>query len=98
LPVIDEIAGEYGTEVAFVAPAWKGTPEATADRAAELIPSGNVLWGLDAQEEIFQTYGVPYQPVTVLIAADKTIFASWAGLRPEDEIREALDALIAYGA
>lgn len=95
--MLDEFATEYSAEVAFVAPAWKGTPEATAARAGQLIPSGNILWGLDAREEIFQAYGVPYQPVSVLIAADKTIFASWAGLRSEDEIREAIDALIAFG-
>ncbi len=95
--MLDEFATEYSAEVTFVAPAWKGSPEATAARAGQLMPSGNILWGLDAQEEIFQAYGVPYQPVSVLIAADKTIFASWAGLRADDEIREAIDALIAYG-
>jgi peroxiredoxin len=53
------------------------------------------MWGLDGQEEIFQLYGIPYQPVTVLIAADKTVVESWDGLRPEDEIRAALDSLLA---
>ena len=53
------------------------------------------MWGLDEREEIFQLYGVPYQPVTVLIAADMTVVEAWAGLRSEDELRAALDNLIA---
>lgn len=53
------------------------------------------MWGLDEDEEIFQLYGIPYQPVTVLIAADQTVVEAWDGLRPEDEIRAAIDDLIA---
>ncbi len=95
MPVVDQIAADYADRVAFVAPAWKAGFDATADRAAELLPSGLVQWGLDAQEEIFQAYGVPYQPVTVLIGADKTIVETWPGVRSESEIRSALDALLA---
>jgi len=78
-----------------VAPAWKSSFEATADRADELFQSGQILWGLDEEEEIFALYGVPYQPVTVLIAGDGTVVEAWDGLRPEEEIRGALDGLIA---
>jgi hypothetical protein len=78
-----------------VAPAWKSSFEATADRADELFQSGEILWGLDEEEEIFALYGVPYQPVTVLIAGDETVVEAWDGLRPEQEIRGALDGLIA---
>jgi hypothetical protein len=78
-----------------VAPAWKSSFEATADRADELFQSGEILWGLDEEEEIFALYGVPYQPVTVLIAGDGTVVEAWDGLRPEQEIRGALDGLIA---
>ncbi|MGH8923504.1 MAG: TlpA family protein disulfide reductase [Acidimicrobiia bacterium] len=74
--------------------AWKGTPEATAERATELIPSGAVVWGLDTEEEIFALYGIPYQPATVLIGADKTIFDRWAGARTEEETRAAIEALL----
>lgn len=56
------------------------------------------MWGLDEDEEIFDLYGVPYQPVTVLIAADQTYVESWPGLRPEEEIRAALDNLIALSS
>ncbi len=95
MPVVDGLAAEYGDRVDFVAPAWKSSFEATEARADELFNSGEILWGLDENEEIFQLYGIPYQPVTVLIAADQTVVEAWDGLRPEDEIREAIDDLIA---
>lgn len=92
---MDSLAAEYADEVDFVAPAWKSSFEATADRAEELFQSGEIQWGLDEEEEIFSLYGIPYQPVTVLIARDQTVVAAWDGLRPEEEIRAALDDLIA---
>lgn len=95
MPVVDGLAAEYADRVDFVAPAWKSSLELTEQRAGELFQSGEILWGLDETEEIFGLYGVPYQPVTVLIAADQTVVESWAGLRAEAEIRAALDALIA---
>lgn len=52
------------------------------------------MWGLDEEEEIFQLYGVPYQPVTVLIAHDDTVVDTWPGLRSEEEIRAAIENLI----
>ena len=94
MPVVDSLAAEYADRVDFVAPAWKSSLEATRDRANELLQSGQIMWGLDEQEEIFSTYGVPYQPVTVLIAGDQTVVEAWDGLRPEDDIRSALDNLI----
>ena len=62
--------------------------------AEELFLSGEVKWGLDAEEVVFALYGVPYQPVTVLIAADQTVVEAWPGIRSEDEIRDALENLI----
>lgn len=94
MPVVDGLAAEYAERVDFVAPAWKSSFELTEIRAAQLLQSGEILWGLDEAEEIFALYGVPYQPVIVLIAADRTVVESWAGLRAESEIRSALDALI----
>lgn len=78
-----------------MAPAWKASFDATAARAREVLPSGVVQWGLDAQERIFEAYGVPYQPVTVVISADKRIVDGWAGARSEAAIRDVLDRLIA---
>lgn len=95
MPVVDEISKDYADRVAFVAPAWKGSFEATADRAAQLMPSGNIMWGLDAEERVFSAYGIPYQPVTVLIAANGTVVDTWPGIRSEAEIRQALDDLLA---
>lgn len=95
MPVVDAIAAEYGDSVDFVAPAWKSDFAKTEARARELLGSGSVMWGLDEDEDIFEKYGIPYQPVTVLIAADQTVVDAWAGTRAEDEIRAGLDALLA---
>ena len=95
MPVVDNLATEYGDRVAFVAPAWKGTLEDTAARAAELLPSGEVRWGLDEEEEVFEAFGIPYQPATVLIDSGGRIVDSWAGARSEEEMRSALDSLVA---
>lgn len=95
MPVVEALAGEYSDRIDFVAPAWKSTFEATEARANEMLGSGLVMWGLDEDEQIFGLYGVPYQPVSVLIAADQTVVEAWAGMRPEEEIRTALDSLIA---
>lgn len=92
---MDGLAVEYSDRVAFVAPAWKGTAEATARRAAELLPSGKVRWGLDAGEVVFSAYSVPYQPVTVLIGSDRTVFDQWAGALEEEEIRRRIEELVA---
>lgn len=94
MPVVDQLAAEYGDRVAFVAVAWKGTPEATEARAESLMPSGEIAWGLDAEERIFGLFGVPYQPHTVLIGADKQIVASWPGVRPEAELRAEIEGLL----
>ena len=94
MPVVDGLASEYADRVDFVAPAWKSSFEATQSRAAELFQSGEIIWGLDEDESIFELYGVPYQPVTVLIAGDQTVVEAWDGLRPEDDIRAAIENLI----
>ena len=98
LPVVDEISRDFADQVTFLAPAWKGTYPATEQRAKELLPSGVVRWGLDAEESVFAAFGVPYQPQTVLIAADGTIFDGWAGARDEASIRAALEALVSDSA
>ena len=94
MPVVDALSAEYADRVDFVAPAWKSSFEATRERAGELFVSGKVMWGLDQGEDIFAKYGVPYQPVTVLIATDGTVVETWPGMRAEAEIRQALDGLL----
>jgi hypothetical protein len=97
LPVVDGLAAEYSDRVDFVAPAWKSDFASTEDRAQELFQSGRVKWGLDEGEEIFALFEVPYQQVTVLIAADGTIVERWSGLRDEAELRAALENLVGLG-
>lgn len=94
MPVVDNFAAEYADRVDFVAPAWKSSFEATEAGARELFRSGKIRWGLDEDQEIFELYGVPYQPVTVLIAHDDTVVEAWPGLRNADEIRAAIENLI----
>ncbi|HEX6947177.1 MAG TPA: TlpA disulfide reductase family protein [Acidimicrobiia bacterium] len=94
LPVIDEIAVDYADRVDFIAPVWRSVPEMAEKKAAELMPSGAIRWGLDNEEVIFGLYGVPYQPVTILVAADGTVFDQWAGVRKPEEIRDAIEALL----
>lgn len=94
MPVVDQLSAEYGDQVTFLAVAWKSSFNRTADRAAQLMPSGNIRWGLDEAEEIFQAYEVPYQPVTVLVTRG-TIVERWPGIRSGDELRAAVDNLIA---
>ena len=94
MPVVDAVAADYGDRVDFVAPAWKSDLGRTEARALGTFVSGNVLWGLDEDEDIFEKYGGPYQPVTVLITADKRVADAWPGLLPEDEIRTRIDQLI----
>lgn len=93
MPVVDSLAAEYGDRIDFVAPAWKSSFLLTERRAEELFISGEIKWGLD--ESIFGLYGVPYQPVTFLIGADKTIVDTWPGLRGEEELRAAIEHLLA---
>ena len=95
MPVVDALAADYGDQIDFVAPAWKSTFDATEVRANELFLSGNIQWGLDEDEKIFQLFAVPYQPVTILIASDQTVVEAWAGIRDEADLRVALDDLIA---
>lgn len=97
MPVIEAIAPDYIDEVDFIAVAWKGSFEDTAEEAARLIPSGNVRWGLDESEEIFAAFGINYQPASVFVTHDGIFAAGWAGARGEEETRAALDQLVAAG-
>ena len=96
MPVVDQLAGEYEDEIAFVAVAWKASFEKTLARANELLGSGVIQWGLDADEEIFEAYAIPYQPVTVMIV-NGVIVDQWSGALGESAVREKLDLLLSYG-
>jgi hypothetical protein len=92
LPVVDEIAADYGDQVRFVAVAGRAGLSETTDIADRLI--SNLEWGLD--DSLWDLYGVPYQPVTFLITGDDIIFERFDGvLYGPDELRERIDALLA---
>lgn len=93
IPMIDRLAAEYGDRIDFVAPVWKSAEEHARTAAADLMPSGVIKWGMDIEQVIFGLYGVPFQPVTVLIHRDRTVLESWAGVRSEERIRDSLDRL-----
>jgi len=78
-----------------VAVAWKAPFDKTESRAQELLPSGNILWGLDEAETVFGLYGIPYQPASVLVTHDKIIKTSWAGALGDEALRAELDSLLA---
>jgi hypothetical protein len=91
LPVIADISDDYRDEVVFLGVAGRGSLEDTAARADELFGE-RITWGLD--DSIWDLYGVPYQPVTVLITGDDHVVDTWAGVLEEDEIRSKLDDLV----
>jgi thioredoxin-like negative regulator of GroEL len=95
LPAFDKLAGEYEGRVAVVGPAWKSSLEDTAAVAERLLSSGKVMWGLDAEQEIFEAFGVGGQPAGAIIAADGSLVSTWRGARNPDQIREILDSLLA---
>jgi hypothetical protein len=69
-----------------------GAPRGRAAGAAEELFSDRLSWGLD--DELWQTYGVPGQPYTVLVTPGGVIAEQWFGAIGEDEIRARLDALL----
>ncbi len=95
MPVVDQLAASYKDDIAFVAVAWKGSFARTLERANELLNSGVIQWGLDTDEVVFAAYGVPYQPVTVMIAGG-VIVDQWPGVLGEEALRQKLDLLRSY--
>lgn len=79
----------------FVAVAGRAEIGPTTEQA-EVLLSGNVPWGLD--DSIWELYGNPYQPYTVLITADGKIFDAWFGALDRAEIVSRIDALLALHA
>ena len=92
MPVVDALASEFADQVTFLAIAGRASLDATTPRAAQLLPSGHVLWSLD--ESVWETYGVFGQPVTFLISADDVLLDQTFGFRGEAEIRANVDRLL----
>jgi hypothetical protein len=96
LPVVAEVADSYADEdIAFLAVAGRSDFDSSAARAEELF-GDRLLWGLD--DSIWDLYGIPYQPVTVLITGGDTIVDAWPGALEADVIRERIDNLIALSS
>ena len=92
MPVVAEVAEDYSGEVVFLGVAGRAGFDETASRAEELFQE-RLLWGLD--DSIWDLYGIPYQPVTVLISGNDVIVDTWPGILDEGEMRQRIDALIA---
>ena len=97
MPVLDALSGEYSDQVTFVGVAGRSDLGATTARAAELMPSGNILWGLDGEMGIWEAYGVRSQPVTVLITSRGEIIDAVFFLADENAIRAKIERLIDLG-
>jgi hypothetical protein len=69
--------------------AGRSNPGSSADAAAELF-SDNLLWGYD--ESIWDLYGVPGQPASVLIQSG-VIVDVWFGALGDEALREKLDTV-----
>ncbi len=95
MPVIAEISKDYSGQVEFVAVAGRADFDSSAARAEELFGDA-LLWGLD--DSIWDLYGIPYQPATVLITGGDVVVDTWPGLLDESDIRARIDSLVALGA
>jgi len=94
LPVVDQVAADYQDDVTFLAVAGKAEMGPTAEVADELF-SSNLQWGLGPQ--IWELYGVPGQPSTVLIAQG-VVVDMWFGATSPEFLKERIDNLITLGA
>lgn len=93
MPVIDQVAADYLDRVRFIAVAGRSTLQATAERAPQWF--SRLEWGFD--ESVWDLYGIPGQPASVLISGDDVIVDEWFGAAGEDALRSALDRLVSVG-
>lgn len=94
MPVVDAVAADYLDEVRFIAVAGRSSLEASAERAPQWF--SNLDWGYD--ESIWNLYGIPGQPASVLITGSDVVVDGWFGAAGEEHLRAALDRLVALGA
>ncbi len=94
MPVVDAVAPDYEDSVRFVAIGGQSDFEKTKARADELL--ANTDWGFD--DSIWDLYGVRGQPVSFLITGNDIVVGNWFGAAGEQELRKALDELVALGA
>lgn len=94
LPAIDRLAGEYEGRAAFVAPAVDSSLASATAVAESVLPSGKVLWGLDATKEIASAYGFGGVPSGAIVAPDGSIAFVWSGPESTEAMQEVLDSLL----
>jgi len=95
LPVIDRVAADYQDRVTFVAVAGRSSLGASAERVGVWFSPDRILWGYS--DDIWALYGIPGQPVSVLVTVGGFEVDRWFGASPESDIRVALDRLVSYG-
>ena len=88
------MAPDYADTVKFIAVAGNAGFDETKARADELL--SNTDWCLD--DSIWNLYGVRGQPVSFVITGNDIIVGNWFGAAGEEELRRALDELVALGA
>lgn len=96
MPVIDEVANDYLDEVEFLALAWKSDFAKTKAKA-DVLFGDNLKWGLDEDESVFDLYGVPGQPASVIVVQG-VVFDAWFGAIGEEQLRSKLDAVVALAS
>jgi hypothetical protein len=89
LPVVDEVANDYLDDVYFLAVAGRSDFDRSAAAVPELF-SDNLAWGYD--DNIWDLYGVPGQPASVLIQSG-VIVDVWFGAIGAESLREKLNTV-----
>jgi len=84
---INATATAYAGRVSFVGISNHDTVE-DGLHYAEIF---NVPYPMAHAPEVWKAYGVPYQPVTVVIARDGQLLKRWAGAVSGDELAEVLE-------
>ena len=95
MPVIDAVAPDYLSEITFLAVAGRSSFDKSERRVGDWFDPNRLLWGYD--DDLWDLYAVPYQPVSVLISSDDVIVDRWLGAVDEDQLRAALDRLSEIG-
>ena len=95
MPVVDAVASDYQGQITFLAVAGRSTPEASASRVGVWFSPERLMWGYS--DDMWALFGVPGQPVSVLLTSDGFEVDRWFGQASEADLRAALDQLIAYG-
>ncbi|NND13069.1 MAG: hypothetical protein HKO10_03830 [Acidimicrobiia bacterium] len=99
LPVVNRVTAEHRGEINVIAVAGRSSLERSMP-AAEAFFDDHVRWAYD--EELWQTYGILSQPITVLINPDRSFAGdcdslascSVYGFSGEEGVRENVARLL----